>query len=151
MATVGFRGDVDNSIPMTNAYPIGRTYGSVPPSGTDLMYRNNVAGELGALNQDYMGANPMQQVTNVTNGAMKKTNGVIGKPANWWFTFFLVFVLFVWVARRYAPEGEQFSNIKLSFWNGLFLTLWIVLILNLLKVVAARIKVPGLSEMILSA
>lgn len=149
MATVGIRGDVDNSIPFTNAYPIGRTYGSVPAGATDFSYRNNYSGELAGLNQDFMNT-PFTSASMASTSALPPKQNGAAKPSNYWLTLFLVFVAFYFVAKRYAPDGEAYSNIKLSFVNGFFLTIFIVLMLSLLKTVFARIKVPGLSELILA-
>lgn len=162
MATIGFQGDVNNSIPLTNSYPVGRAFGMVPSAGSDFTYRNNYAGEIGGLNQDYRGAMP------ATNASMASTQsnptmsvqGAMGmsdtgkKPAAWFITFAIVFVIVAWAARKFAPSGEQFAIIKPNLINGFFLTLWIVLILVLLKQVAIRIRpIPGvkaLADMILS-
>ena len=84
------------------------------------------------------------------SAAPVESAGMAGKPATWWVMFAVVFVVFVWVARRY-DTGQNFSNIKLSLFNGLFLTFFIVLMLNLLKVFAAKVKVPGVSDLILAA
>lgn len=156
MATIGLPGDVNNSIFMTGAYPVGRSFGNVPAAATDFSVRNNYAGELGGLNQDYRGA--MIQSTNAAmastqNSAMTgNDNGK--KPALWWITFAVVFIIVAWVARKFAPDGEQFAIIKPNLINGVFMTLWIVLIIVFLKQVALRVKpIPGvraLADLILS-
>lgn len=152
MATIGLPGDVDNSIFLTGAYPVGRTFGMVGDSGSSFDMRNNYAGELGGLNQDYMGmaaTNASMASTQSANG-----NGNGKKPAVWWLTFAIVFVIVAWVAKKYAPDGESFALIKPNLINGIFLTLWIVLIIVFLKQVALRAKViPGikaLADLILS-
>ena len=156
--TVGFFGDVNNSIAQTNAYPLGRTYGSVPASGTDFSMRNNFSGELGGLNQDYRGM-AMMTAARATNGATPKTNGSNGtyKPSVSWLALAIIFVAFVWIARKFAPDGEQYANIKPNVINGFFLTFWIILILTLLKVAAGFVKqakIPFLqapADLVLSA
>jgi len=111
-------------------------------------------GELAATNQ---GRYPMRagQAQAQNNGAdvlPEQTGGVMGKPVTWWLVMLGVFILFIWIAKRFAPsEKAEFGNILPSFYNGIFLTLYIVLILNVLKVFAAKFKIPGLSEMILAA
>jgi hypothetical protein len=76
------------------------------------------------------------------------------KPAIWWLTFAIVFVIVAWAARKFAPDGENFAIIKPNLINGIFLTLWIVLILVFLKQVAARVRpIPGvkaLADLVLS-
>jgi hypothetical protein len=149
MATSGLAGDVNNTIMITNAYPVGRTFGMIGQSPLAFSQRNNLAGEIGGLNQDYARAS-MQQ----TNASMVSTqsavtpgngngNGNGPKPAIWWLTFAIVFVIIAWTARKFAPDGEQFAIIKPNLINGLFLTLWIVLIIVFLKQIALRVrKVP---------
>jgi hypothetical protein len=158
MATIGFPGDVNNSIPMTNSYPVGRAFGLVPAAATDFSVRNNYAGEIGGLNQDYRGAMMMQ----ATNASMASTqsqpmmngNDEGKKPAAWFITFAIIFVIVAWAARKFAPDGEQFAIVKPNLINGIFVTLWIVLILVFLKQVALRVKdfpgVSALAKMILS-
>lgn len=157
---LGSRFDVNNSINMSSAYPGGRASGYAPPSANRYRTRNNSAGELGAVNVD--GARQAPAVSPGMfgpNGAMQGTPGgdagmqgaqFAGQPAKWWVAFAIVFVLFVWASRKYNG-GEKFTNVKMSVYNGVFLTIWIVLILNLLKVAAARFPIPGLSPLILAA
>jgi len=159
MATIGFPGDVNNSIPMTNSYPVGRAFGSLPAAATDFSIRNNYAGEIGGLNQDYRGA-MMMQATNASMATTQNQPMMTGgmdegkKPAAWFITFAIIFIIVAWAARKFAPDGEQFAIVKPNLINGVFVTLWIVLILVFLKQVAIRIKdVPGISalaKMILS-
>jgi len=144
---IGSRFDVNNSIGMGSAYPGYRAAGYTPPSANRYRMRTNSAGELGALNQD-AGA---QMVAPGGPPAMSGGGRTfVGQPAKWWVGFLVVFALFVWASRRYNG-GEKFTNIKLSVYNGIFLTIWIVLILNLLKVIAAKVPIPGLSALILAA
>lgn len=146
MATWGIPGDVNNSVGITNAYPVGRAFGSVPASGTDFSYMNNFAGELGGLNQDYRMAATNASMATTQSRATVNSNGAVQKqPALWWLTFAIVFIVVAWAARRFAPDGEQFAIIKPNLINGVFVTLWIVLILVFLKQVAIRVKmIPGL-------
>ncbi len=157
MATIGFPGDINNSIPMTNSYPVGRAYGSLPPAATDFSVRNNYSGELGGLNQDYRGmmmATNASMATTQNNPAMTNGTDEGKKPAAWFITFAIIFVIVAWAARKFAPDGEQFAIVKPNLINGIFVTLWIVLILVFLKQVALRVKdFPGISalaKMILS-
>lgn len=155
---LGSRFDVNNSINFASAYPGGRSSGYAPPSANRYRNRNNFVGELGAVNVDSAMQIPSEAQSKVTgsspngtmaNGAMM-TGGMLGKPTNWWLGFVVVFALFVFASRRFNG-GEKFTNIKMSVYNGIFLTIFIVLILNLLKVFAARFPIPGLSPLILAA
>lgn len=151
MATWGIPGDVNNSIGLTNAYPKGRTYGMVGLSGTDFTVRNNFVGEIGGLNQDFRsGLSPMTRRPVNARAVVRNGNGNGNgkKPAIWWLTFAIIFVIVAWTARRFAPDGESFAIIKPNLINGIFLTLWIVLILAFLKQVALRVKpIPGVSAL----
>lgn len=154
----GYVGDVNNSVDIRSVYPGGRTFGSVPPAANRYRMRTNSMGELGAINQGrgyQMAAAPAAAAPSaMTPEAMATMSaGPAGKPVTWWITFFVIFVLFIWVARRFAPGGSNsanYGNILPSFYNGVFLTIYIVLILNVLKVAAAKVHVPGLSDMILA-
>ena len=154
MATIGLPGDVNNTIPMTNTYPVGRTFGMVGAAATDFSMRNNYAGEIGGLNQDYVGMMATNASQVQTNGGAAMMNGNGKKPAVWWLTFAIIFVIVAWAARKFAPDGESFAIIKPNLINGVFMTLWIVLILVFLKQVAIRLKpIPGvraLADLILS-
>jgi len=154
---LGSRFDVNNSINLSSAYPGGRSSGYAPPSANRYRTRNNFAGELGGVNAD-AAAQMMPQMTSSAmspngapmNGARNGSNGLLGQPARWWIGFLVVFALFIWASRRFNG-GEKFTNIKMSVYNGIFLTVFIVLILNLLKVFAAKFPIPGLSPLILAA
>ena len=151
---LGSRFDVNNSINLASAYPGGRASGYAPPSANRYRMRNNFAGELGGVNAD-AAAQMMPQMTSSavapnTSGAMSTNGGVFGQPAKWWIGFVVIFGLFIFASRRFNG-GEKFTNIRMSVYNGIFLTIFIVLILNLLKVFAAKFPIPGLSALILAA
>lgn len=116
-------GDVSNSIPISSAYPAAQA----------AQGQNQVAGQVAASEAN--------------------NTGPLGKPVTWWLLFAVIFAVFVWVARRYAsgPEAANFGSIRLSLYNGIFLAFYIVLILNLLKILAVKWQVPGVSELILAA
>jgi len=151
---LGSRFDVSNTIPFGSAYPGGRSSGYAPPSANRFNTRNNYAGEFGAVNADASAQIMPQQMNGMNgtngNGAIRNVNGIFGKPANWWIGFLIVFALFIWASKRFNG-GEKFTNIKMTVYNGIFLTVFIVLILNFLKVLAARFPIPGLSALILAA
>ena len=150
MASYGYTGDVNNSISSASAYPGGRTMGFTPQMAARNRFRNNSPGELGAMNQ---GRGYPRAVTNADTDTMPApSSGVLGQPASWWVVWLVVFVLFLWVARKFAPgDGQRYGNLLPSVYNGVFLTLYVVLILNVLKVFATKFKIPGLSELILAA
>ena len=153
----GYLGDVNNSVDIRSVYPGGNTFGRLAPAANRFRARHNTMGELNALNQ---GRVLQQAAAAPAGGAMTAqgmetmTAGPAGKPVTWWLTFLVIFVLFIWAARKWAPGGSDratYGNILPSFYNGVFLTIYIVLILNVLKVAAAKIHIPGLSDLILAA
>jgi hypothetical protein len=147
MATsYGYAGDVNNSIGVSSAYPGGRTFGMVPPSANRFRVRNNTPGELGAANQGDRTPMMNDEMLPPVNGDNMR------RPLHWWIMLLIIFVLLVWLMKRFAPgEQREFGNISPGLYNGVFLTLYIVLILNVLKVFATKFKIPGLSELILAA
>lgn len=162
MATTGIYGDVNNSIFQTQGYPVGRAFGYVPAAATSFDMRNNYVGELGGLNQDYNG----MRATNASMASTRTTpmraamptgavNGNGGKkPALWWVTFAVIFIIIAWTARKFAPDGEQFAIIKPNLINWLFITLTVILTIVFFKQIALRIKglplFSSLADMILS-
>jgi|SRR5215475_1511163 len=148
MATSGLAGDVNNSIFIEGAYPVGRAFGYVPPAATSFDMRNNFAGEIGGLNQDYRAMASTNVAMASTRGRPQAMQSTGKQPAVWWITFAVIFIIVAWAARKFAPDGEQFAIIKPNLINGIFMTLWIVLILVFLKQVAIRVKpIPGVSAL----
>jgi len=153
--TNGIPGDINNSIFQTNAYPVGRAFGYVPAAATSFDMRNNMVGELGGLNQDYRGVG----ATNVSQASTMRArpampvpgngNSETGKkPALWWVTFAVIFIIIAWTARKFAPDGEQFAIIKPNLINWLFITLTVILTIVFFKQIALRIKkIPFLSSL----
>lgn len=76
--------------------------------------------------------------------------GIMGKPATWWLGLVIVFAVLVFVSRRFGGE-EKFGNVRATLWNGVLTTVFIVVILNFLKVFFSYFKVKGLSELIAAA
>lgn len=132
----GYPNDVNNTI---SAFDIVAPMSSYP--------RN-----IGAPDTDATQTAPNND-TNI-NGQSSNTRAMAeaipGRPANWWVSFALVFIGFIFLARKYGG-GESYSNIRMSVYNGLFLTFWIVLMLNLLKVAAAKFPPNPVSALVLAA
>ena len=76
--------------------------------------------------------------------------GFMQKPTHWWISLVLVLAGLIFVSRRFGGD-QKFGNIRLTLWNGVLLVIFYVIILNFLKVVFGRYKVPGLSELVLAA
>jgi len=84
------------------------------------------------------------------NGAVVETGGILGKPAPWWVMLVIVFGVAVFVSRRFGGT-EKFGNVRFSLWNLALGTIFMVIMLNFLKVVFAYVRVPGLSTLIAAA
>lgn len=151
----GYPGDVNNSIPVSSVYPGGRSSSYIPPTASNIGYRNNSSGELGAMMSDMTRGRVPQGVTRTAGGgAPAASNGAgVTTPAGSWLLFLAIFVGFVLVSKKFGggDGAPAFGNIKATVYNGIFLTFFVVLILNLLKVFAQKVKVPGVSELILAA
>jgi len=144
MGGYGFRNDVNNSISNASAYPGGRTYGMTAPAATRYSRRNNSMGELMAVNQGtgvQAGGQPRSAAS-----AAQDHNGITGRPVGWWLTIVVLLVAIIWLMKRFAPaESREFGNIQPGLYNGVFLALYLVIILSVLKVIAGKIqKFPGL-------
>src|SRR5262249_28042413 len=115
--------------------------------GTRMGVRNNSAGEL--TMSSVVTAGPMAARPTAAADAAPDNQGITGKPVGWWLTILIIFVAVIWLMKRFAPaEGREFGNITPGLYNGVFLTLYIVLILSVLKVLAGKIQnVPGLRRL----
>ncbi len=149
----GIPNDVNNSIPVSNVYPGGRASSYIPPTASNIGYRNNSSGELGGLMSDMTRGRVPASMQRTNGGAPAKDGAGVGTPAGSWLLFLAIFVGFVLLSRKFGggDGAPGFSNIKATVYNGIFLTFFVVLILNLLKVFAQKVQIPGVSELILAA
>ena len=85
--------------------------------------------------------------TGVTNAGTVKTPG---SPAHWWLVFVVIFAVFVFVARKFAGD-DRYSNIRASVYNMFFLTFFIILIMNVMKRIAAAVPPNPVSALVLAA
>jgi len=86
-----------------------------------------------------------------TNEAQQMMDG--GKPLNWWLGAIVLFVALILGARYLTPGesfGADFKQIKPSVYNILIITLAVAIGLPLLKIVTAKVPMPGLRNYILS-
>lgn len=112
-----------------------------------------------ALNTDFptdIGApSSVQTITAPTNdtpstGAQPMATTTPGNPANWWVMFALIFAGFILLARKFSND-DRYSNIRASTYNLVFLTFFIILILNVMKRIAAAVRPNPISALILAA
>lgn len=144
----GYPNDVNNSISFYDVYNPG---GTVMPDGIGVPAGNNGA----SMGNTYPGGGGPAAGAAAGNGkaaaaAAAPTGGILGAPVTWWVTILAIFVGVIWIARSYGGD-ERFTNIRGSLYNLTFLTIFIILIKNVLNVLAARFPIPGLSKLILAA
>ena len=77
-------------------------------------------------------------------GLARVARSPLGQPLSWWGVIAALLVALMYVAGRVGKEGE-FSNIKLSAYNILVITLAAMIGFGLFKVTFAKFRVPGLS------
>lgn len=79
-------------------------------------------------------------------------NGVSfsGRSIYWWLGFVLLLVAMVFIARKAGGE-EDFRNIRPTAYNFLTITLTAILGIVGMKVIAAKFRIPGASDVILAA
>ena len=68
----------------------------------------------------------------------------------WWWVGFLVFLMaMVWIARK-AGGPEDFKNIRPTFYNFMTIVLSSIVGIVGLKVIAAKVRIPGATDLILA-
>ncbi len=112
-------------------------------------YQGNYPIDIGAPDSLATQTAPSNQTpsTGVTNATEVKTPG---NPAHWWLVFVVIFAVFVFIARKFAGD-DRYSNIRASVYNMFFLTFFIILIMNVMKRIAAAIPPNPVSALILAA
>jgi hypothetical protein len=134
----GYPGDVNNTIAFGDVYALNSDFPmdiGVPDSVDTQTAPNFDTPSTGIQSNNTRNAT-------IDNGSEK--------PGHWWLMFALVFVGFIALARKFGGS-DKYSNIKMSVYNGLFLTFFIVLMLNLMKVIAAKAPPNPVSTLILAA
>lgn len=112
------------------------------PGGTS----SSAAGAMTA-NTNVSGGGVVVDATTVDGSATFTTSG----RSLWWWVGFLVFLLvMVFVARKAGGE-EDFRNIRPTMYNFLAITLTSIVGIVGLKVIAAKWRIPGASDVILAA
>ena len=85
-----------------------------------------------------------------TNEAGAMQPAATGRPAHW----LVVIILLIFALRFVAPalgEREDYKSIRVSAYNIILITISAVVGLTVFKVAAAKVRIPGLSPLILAA
>jgi len=121
----------------TNDMMIGGAY---PVFGSGL----GTFGSASATGPEQAAAN---SPTEVQQAAMV---GATGKPLVWWVTLAIGVVLLMFIARKMGGP-EEFKNLRPSVYNIVIIAFAAILGISFLKVVFTKVKVPGLSSLILAS
>ncbi len=132
----GLPNDINNTISMYDVYAVQSDY------PVDIGRPDSTATQTAPTNDT--------PSTGATNNTMNAAANSPGKPGHWWITFAVIFVAFIFAARKFGGD-DRYSNIRMSVYNGIFLTFFIVLILNALKRIAAVAPPNAVSTLILAA
>lgn len=73
-----------------------------------------------------------------------------GNPAHWWLVFAVIFAGFILIARKFSAD-DRYSNIRASTYNMFFLTFFFILIMNVMKRIAAAVPANPVSALVLAA
>lgn len=134
-------GEMDvNFTPMRNLYPGagGGTTATLAAAGSPDSFAPNYSGAISDEQQPTVDT-PVQ--------------GAVG-GLTWWVGIAIVFGLILFTARK-TGQATEFSNVRISTYNVLFITLVAILGLTGLKVLAVKVRgVPplrGFSDVVLAA
>lgn len=128
-----------NFVPARAVYPTAD--GGTLASAGGAMTANTTV-----LSSDVVGGINTSGAPTVASAPQLSSNG----KGLWWWAGFLGFLLvMVWVARKAGGE-EDFRNIRPTFYNFAAITLTAIVGIVGLKVLAARWRIPGASELILA-
>lgn len=132
-----FSSDVDNLVPPRNVYQgtPGATVGTRASAATPYTSggADSPAGMAGPSN---------------TGAGNAVTSPVQGNPLMWWGVLVIVLLALMWLSKRVGSQGENFSNVRVSAWNVLIVTLAAVIGINALKALTAYVNVPGLTPLV---
>ena len=77
--------------------------------------------------------------------------GAQGSPLIWFGVMVILLLGLMFMAKRIGGEAREFASIKASFYNVLVISLAAIIGINFFKMVFTKVKVPGLSTLILAA
>jgi lipopolysaccharide export LptBFGC system permease protein LptF len=94
--------------------------------------------------------NAALQAVGATNESAAAMPATPGRPIHW----LVVIILLVFALRFVAPalgEREDYKSIRVSVYNIILITISAVVGLTVFKVFAAKVRIPGLSPLLLAA
>lgn len=133
-----------NFTPARAVYPTAQG-GSLASAGGAMSQNTTSVGINGGSGE----AAPVVVPSGAGGGAVLGNGGGSGRGLWYWLGFLLFLVGTVWVARK-AGGDEDFRNLRPTFYNFLTITLTAILGIVGLKVIFARFRVPGLSDLVMA-
>lgn len=133
-----------NFTPARAVYPTA-SGGSLASAGGAMSQNTTSVG----INGNGSGEAAPVVVSNAAGGGAVVGGNGGGKGLWYWLGFLVFLVLTVWVARK-AGGDEDFRNLRPTFYNFLTITLTAILGIVGLKVIFARFRVPGLSDLVMA-
>lgn len=134
-----------NGVPARNVYPGSRgsslgNRGSGSGDYSTNWAKNALEGGIRDSTDTPMGNSEVEQAFQV---------GASGNPLMWLLALAALLWLLMWGARKLGTDSD-FSNIKMTFYNVLTVSLMAIIGIPIFKAVFTKFKVPGLSAVVLS-
>lgn len=137
-----FGSDVNNSVAARNVY--GAAPGATISQIASAMTPDSLSGA--NFSEAPQSADVPMQGTESSGGG----GGTMGSPVVWLVVIVLLLIGFRFLAQK-GGEGAQFANLKVTVWNVILITLVAVVGITFMKVVFAKIPVPGLTQLVHAA
>ncbi len=77
--------------------------------------------------------------------------GMAGEPIKWWLSILALLLILMYVAQKFDGGEGNYSNLRMSAYNIVVVTLSAIVGLSIFKVLFTKFPVPGLSTVILAA
>lgn len=130
--------------PWSSAAPVRNV---LPTGGQNMQLRNatgSAAGGVGASGGMTVGQAP---ASGTATGAAP--GGFVANPVTWVIVLAVLVTLVIILAHK-TGKSEEFANIRGSFFNIFYVTFVAVVGILVLKAIAGRIRIPGLSDAFLA-
>ncbi len=127
-----------NTVPARNAYPTfdgGTSLGDYATSPFAFDGNNQVA-------NDKVSDNAVDKALAV---------GMAGEPIRWWVSLVVLLIVLMYFSQKFDGGEGNYSNLRLSAYNIVTVTLSAIIGLSIFKVVFTKFPVPGLSTVVLAA
>lgn len=129
--------------PDVNFVPVRNVYATAPGGTT---------GTLAAATSPDTSGYGARGAINGTGGSATTpgTPTLAGHPVAWYLGLLAVIIVMVIFARK-TGQAEDFRNLRASFYNVTFIGLTATLFIVLAKIAVSKVRIPGLTDIILAA